>query len=170
MPESINETMVKALPFLIVPILVIVASMFLKTYFSREIVISFPFFILGLMVGFLFLVVHEYLHAVMYPKNAVVYIGIVPHYFAAVALSSYPLSRIRFVIMSLLPSLLGIIPIVFFWIMPPIYREVNGFLFGAAALGLTSPYPDYYNVFQVLKQTPSGCQIQFYKDDTYYIM
>lgn len=117
MPESINETMVKALPFLIVPILVIVASMFLKTYFSREIVISFPF-----------------------------------------------------VIMSLLPSLLGIIPIVFFWIMPPIYREVNGFLFGAAVLGLTSPYPDYYNVFQVLKQTPSGCQIQFYKDDTYYIM
>ena len=114
MPESINETMVKALPFLIVPILVIVASMFLKTYFSREIVISFPFFILGLMVGFLFLVVHEYLHAVMYPKNAVVYIGIAPQYFAAVALSSYPLSRIRFVIMSLLPSLLGIIPIVFF--------------------------------------------------------
>ena len=37
-------------------------------------------------------------------------------------------------------------------------------------MGLVSPYPDLYNVFQVLRQTDSDCKLQFYEDDLYSIV
>lgn len=30
-------------------------------------------------------------------------------------------------------------------------------MFGFAIMGLISPYPDCFNVFEVLRQTPAGC-------------
>ena len=67
-------------------------------------------------------------------------------------------------------GILGIVPIALFLCFPPDWTAWNGFFFGFAAMGLVSPYPDLYNVFQVLRQTPRRCQIQFWGDDTYYFM
>lgn len=114
MPASINEMMRKAAPFLIPPLVIIFLSMFLKTFMCGVRVVSFPFVAIGFVVGFALIFVHELLHAVVYPKEATVYIGIMPKQFAAVALASYPLSRVRFVVMSLLPYVLGIVPLVMF--------------------------------------------------------
>ena len=169
MPASINEMMLKAIPFLIPSLVIIFLSMFLKTFLSREPVVSFLFVVLGFVVGFVLILVHELLHAVVYPKGATVYIGIMPKQFSAVALASYPLSRVRFVVMSLLPYVLGIVPLVLFWLMPAEQKAVNGLLFGMAVMGLVSPYPDCYNVFQMIRQTPKGSMVQFYEDDLYYI-
>ena len=44
-----------------------------------------------------------------------------------------------------------------------------GMMLGMAFLGMASPYPDAYNVYQVIKQVPKGKKVQFYEDDTYYI-
>ncbi len=170
MPKSVGEMMLKAIPFLILSLVIIFLSMFLKTFLSREPVVSFPFAALGFVVGFVLMLVHELLHAVVYPKAATVYIGIMPKQFAAVALASYPLSRVRFIVMSLLPYVLGIVPLVLFWLMPAGHKVVNGLLFGMAVMGLVSPYPDCYNVFQVIRQTPKGSMVQFYEDDLYCIM
>ena len=168
MPSTVGEMMAKALPFIIPPMVIMFVSMFLKTFLSGE-AVSFPFIAVGAAVGFVLMLVHEFLHAVVYPKGATVYIGIVPKQFAAVALASYPLSRARFIQMSMLPFLLGILPLALFWSMPAEYKELNGMLFGAAIMGMISPYPDCYNVFQVIKQTPKGAKVQFYEDDLYYI-
>lgn len=46
---------------------------------------------------------------------------------------------------------------------------MNGFLFGLSIMGLTSPYVDSYNVYQVLRQTSKSDSIQFYGDDLYVI-
>lgn len=170
MPASVGEMMTKALPFIIPPMVIIFLSMFLKTYISHEQVVSFPFIAVGAAIGFVLMLVHELLHAMVYPKGATVYIGIVPKQFAAVALASHPLSRARFILMSMLPLLLGILPLVLFWSMPAEYKELNGILFGAAIMGMISPYPDCYNVFQVLRQAPKGSKLQFYEDDLYYIV
>lgn len=167
MPETIGGMMVKAIPFLIAPFCILIISMFFKTLFSGGAVISFPFLLLGLGVGFLLLFVHECLHALVYPKGVVVHLGVIPRYFAAVALVSYPISKRRFVVMSLLPAALGVIPMVLFWIMPPGCRALNGFLFGMAVFGMIAPYPDYWNVFQIGRQAPPGCWIQFYEKDVY---
>lgn len=169
MPKTLNEMMIKALPFVIPSILIIFISMFLKTTYARQVVIDPVAVILGFICGVLALPVHELLHAIVYPSKSAVVIGFVPKQFAAVALTSYPLQRGRFILMCLLPYLLGIIPITLFCISPPTATGMNGFLFGLSIMGLTSPYVDSYNVYQVLRQTSKSDSIQFYGDDLYVI-
>ena len=169
LPATMKAMMIKALPFVIVPFVIIFLSLFIKTFFAGQVIISPVFFIIGFVASFMGLIAHEWLHAVLYPKEATVYIGIYPKSFAAVALASYPLKKWRFILMSLLPLALGILPIVLFWISPIEWKAWNSFCFGFSIMGLISPYPDCYNVYQVLKQTPSRCYIQNYGDDTYWI-
>ena len=165
MPTTSKEMMIKALPF-IIPALVI---LFLSVYFkSGEFFLLRLYIIIGVLLGFLALIIHELLHAIVYPKNANVYIGIAKP-ITFVALASYPLKKEKFILMCLLPYILGIIPLILFWIMPITDMKIHSILFGLYAMGLGSPYPDLFNVYQVLKQTPKNCKIQFYKDDTYYI-
>ena len=164
MPTTSKE-MIKALPF-IIPAFVI---LFLSVYFkSGEFFLLRLYIIIGVLLGFLALIIHELLHAIVYPKNANVYIGIAKP-ITFVALASYPLKKEKFILMCLLPYILGIIPLILFWIMPITDMKIHSILFGLSAMGLGSPYPDLFNVYQVLKQTPKNCKIQFYKDDTYYI-
>ena len=154
MPTTSKEMMIKALPFIIPAFLILFLSVYFK---SGEI-----------FLRFLALIIHELLHAIVYPKNANVYIGIAKP-ITFVALASYPLKKEKFILMCLLPYILGIIPLILFWIMPITDMKIHSILFGLSAMGLGSPYPDLFNVYQVLKQTPKNCKIQFYKDDTYYI-
>lgn len=169
LPVTTKEMMIKALPYAIIPFITIFLSMFIKTFLVRQTIISPIFFVMGFITGFVGLVAHEWLHAIVYPTNATVYIGFYPKAFAAVALCSYPLKRWRFIFMSLLPVLLGIVPIMIFWFSPVEWKAWNGFWFGFSIMGLISPYPDYYNVHQVLKQTPPKCHVQNYGDNTYWI-
>lgn len=168
-PNNTADMQIKALPFLIPFVLITFISMFCKSFFCKAFYVK-PFFIVsGFLFGFLLIFVHEVLHGLVYPKSANVYIGIIPKSLTAVALASYPLSRKRFVIMSLLPLVLGVVPIFLFWILPADLCELNSFLWGTAAVGLISPYPDCYNVYLVMRQTTENSLIQFYKDDLYAV-
>lgn len=168
MPKSSKEQMIKAIPFLIPAIIVMFLAMVIKTYIAKDIVIKGWGILIGLLIGFILLFVHEFLHAIVYPKKIKKYIGIVKP-FTPVALASYPLSKKRFVLMCLLPYILGIIPLICFAIAPSNNLILNAILWGIAFLGMVSPYPDAYNVYQVIKQVPKGKKVQFYEDDTYYI-
>lgn len=61
--------------------------------------------------------------------------------FSAVALASYPISRGRFILMSLLPAVLGVVPLILFLISPETNKALNGVLFGLMIMGLISPIP-----------------------------
>lgn len=165
MPATMADMMVRALPFAIPPFLVIFLSMFLKTFLSHQRVVSPMYILAGVIAGFVGLGLHELLHAAVYPREAAVYIGWDLRAFAAVALVSYPLKRGRFIWMSLLPVVLGAAPMAVFCASPGAWTAWNGFWFGFAVMGLMSPYPDFYNVYQVLRQTPKGCWVQIYGED-----
>ena len=169
MPKTMNEMMIKALPFVIPAILILFIAMFVKTKKAGQVVIAPAAIILGVAFGLAALLIHEFLHAIVYPSKAVVVIGFVPKQFAAVALASYPLKRSRFILMCMLPYILGVIPIILFCISSATAIEINGILFGLSIMGLTSPYMDSYNVYQVLKQTTKSDRLQFYGDDLYVI-
>ncbi len=166
MPASIQ---IKAIPLLIPLLIILFVSMFIKVFAAEQSVINPFFFFIGIVCGFIGMLIHELLHAVVYPKAATVYIGIYPKAFAAVALASYPMKKSRFILMSLLPFILGIIPLIIFWFSPAEAKAINGFLFGIACVGMISPYPDVYNVYQAVKQAPPKSQLQFYGDDLYWI-
>ncbi len=86
-----------------------------------------------------------------------------------VALASFPMSRFRFILMSLIPFVLGIIPLLVFVISPAEYKIVNGLMFGMAAMGMVSPSADVYNVIIVLCQAKKTDKIMFFEDDLYKI-
>ena len=167
-PDDMNELMIKAIPFQFVAIVLITFSVFVKVSVTNKLPFSPLFVVIGFVIGFFAQIIHELLHAMVFPKEATVYVGIYPKGFAAVALSSHPLKRWRFVLMSLLPVVLGIIPIFLFWVLPPEYRMANGLMLGMAMIGLTSPAVDFYNVYKVFRNTPRGCTLQFHEDSLYY--
>ena len=69
--------------------------------------------------------------------------------------------------MSLLPFLLGILPLVVFIISPAENKMLNELMFGMASIGMTSPALDVYNVVAVLRFSKRGEKIMFYEDDLF---
>ncbi len=168
MEEDIKRMQMKALPFMIPSVLICLVCMLVKTVIAGERVVHFGFLFVGVLAGLLLLVVHEVLHAVAYPKDATVYLGIMPKSMALVALSPSPVKRNHFLFLSILPVILGVIPLVLFCISSSSLRELNGLLFGMAVMGMVSVYPDLYNAAHILKKVPSGAMIQNDKNVTYY--
>ena len=164
-----EEIQKKAFPIAIILCAIMLITMFFKTFSSHMSVIEPIFILAGVILGFLLLFVHEILHAVVYPKSANVTIGNLKNKILFVVLVSCPLKRSRFIFMSLLPLVLGIIPLVIFIISSPHSLVLNSIMFGTACLGMVSPYPDIYNVMTVLKQTEKHDCIMFYGDDMYCI-
>lgn len=168
-PSSTGEMMLKAAPIAGVLSIILAAAMVLKTFLNHMRVISPIALIFGAAAGFALLWVHELLHAVVYPKEASVTIGKIKGKLIFVALASYPLKRRRFVLMCLLPFVLGLLPLCVFLLSAPENLIFNGIMFGLACMGMTSPYPDVYNVISVLRQTKHSDMIMFYGDDIYKI-
>lgn len=167
--EDDMETMqIRALPFMIPSVLICVLCMFMKTCAAGESVINVGFLFVGALAGLLLILVHELLHAVAFPKEATVYIGIMPKSFAAVALSASPVKRNRLVFLSLLPILLGLVPLILFGLGGCDQKEWNGAMFGMAVMGMVSVYPDVYHVYHILKTVPKDAVIQNDKSTTYY--
>lgn len=168
-PNSMDEMLKKAAPISGVLVTLLFAVMLVKTLTSKTRVISSPSLIIGFIMGFLLLAVHEWLHAIVYPKDAKVTIGKVKGKILFVALASYPLTRKRFILMCLLPFVLGLLPLAFFMLSPAENRVWNGLMFGMACIGTISPYPDVFNVITVLKQSQKTDKIMFYEDNLYRI-
>lgn len=166
--EDIKKFQIKALPFMIPSIILCFISMFVKTIIANEKVINIVFLGGGVIIGFFLIIVHELLHAIAFPKNATVYIGIMPKSLAAVALSSSPVKRGRFIFLSILPIILGIVPLVIFCFSSNSLKALNGMLFGMAIMGMISVYPDIYNIYNILKKVPKNATIQNNKNETYY--
>ena len=166
--EDMKKMQMKTLPFMIPLALIYIICMLTKTFMAGEKVVNLVFLFIGILLGFFLIIVHELLHAIAFPNHAIVYIGIMPKSFAAVALSSSPVKRNRFIFMSILPIVLGIIPLFIFCISPNDLIELNGLIFGMALVGITSVYPDIYNIFNTLKIVPKDYIIQNNKNETYY--
>lgn len=168
-PVTTEDMMKKSMPIAIALCLIMFLTMFIKTFTNKSRVVFPPMVLGGLLIGFLLIIVHEWLHAIVYPKEANVTLGKLKGKMVFVALASYPLKRIRFIFMCLLPFLLGIIPLMLFILSSPQETVFNGLMFGIACMGMVSPFPDVYNVILVLKQTKSTDKIMFYGDDVYQV-
>ena len=168
-PKSLDEMMKKAAPITGSLCVFMFAAMFLKSFLCRAMVIHPVGIMIGFLIGLFLLPVHEWLHAVVYPKEASVTIGKVKGKLQFVALCSYPMVRARFILMCLLPFALGIIPLLAFILSPAEARVWNGLMFGMAGVGMVSPFPDVYNTVIVLRQAKKSDRIMFYEDDTYRI-
>ena len=163
------DLMKKAVPIAVILCVILFIAMLCKTIICKTVVISPIFILVGFAFGFLLLIIHEWLHGIVYPKEADVTIGRIKGKATFVALASYPLRRDRFILMCLLPFVLGVVPFILFVISPAEFRVLNGLNFGMACMGMISPFPDVFNVLVVLRNSEKSDSIMFYKNDMYKI-
>lgn len=168
-PQSVGELMKKAVPIAVILCVILFIAMLCKTIICKTVVISPIFILVGFAFVFLLLIIHEWLHGIVYPKEADVTIGRIKGKATFVALASYPLRRDRFILMCLLPFVLGLVPFILFVISPAEFRVLNGLNFGMACMGMISPFPDVFNVLVVLRNSEKSDLIMFYKNDMYKI-
>ena len=168
-PATVDEMMKKSISIAVILCTVMFLTLFIKTFTNKVLAIFPPAVLGGVLIGFLLLIVHEWLHAIAYPSVAEVSIGKLKGKMVWVALASFPLKRSRFIVMCLLPFLLGIVPWVLFILSASQNTVFNGLMFGVACMGMVSPYPDVYNVLTVLKQAKNTDNIMFWGDDIYRI-
>ena len=142
------------------PVLLCFAVLFIKKWICGAFPLDRRFVFAGIVAGLILVPVHELLHAVCFPENSTVYIGLSPEKFAAFAVCHFPLSKRRFVVMSLLPAVLGIVPLLLFCVFPVSWGIASAVCWPAAMIGLVSPYPDYMDAVQFRKQVPDGAWIQ----------
>jgi len=168
-PVTTEEMMKKSIPIAVFICVAMFLTMFIKTFISKTLVVFLPAVLGGALIGFGLLIVHEWLHAIVYPTVAKVTIGKLKGKAVWVALASFPLKRSRFIVMCLLPFLLGIVPWVLFLLSAPQNTIFNGLMFGMACMGMVSPFPDVYNVILVFRQSEKSDKIMFYEEDMYRI-
>ena len=167
--RSANGFIGKSMPFGIVPMLLCMLVVFFKAFFRKEPPIDPLFLIPGFAIGMLVaLPLHELMHAICYPKEATVWVGLCLRKMAAYAISYHPLSKKRFIIMSLAPALLGIIPLAAFIITPITMKPLLTICIVSAFMGLISPAPDYMDVTSVLRKAPSNAMICDSQDGLYF--
>lgn len=155
---------VKAIPIAILLVVMCNIILFVKT-FKFSLIINPIFILIGVLIGGLLLFIHELLHAIVYPKNAIVTIGFIKP-ITFVALGSYPMSKKRFILMCLLPFVLGIIPLIIFILTNN--NIICSIMFGMMCIGIISPYPDVYNILKIIK-VPKGKEILFEEEKLVYL-
>lgn len=150
-----------SLPYGILPMIICFLAVFFKTRSAQSFLFDFRFILPAFIIGFIFaLPLHELFHALCYPKDAEVHIGLCLQKVAAFAISFNPISRRRFILMSLAPMLLGIMPLLIFIICPVSQKWLLTLCIVPSFMGLISPMPDYMDVCKVLKQVPENAKIQ----------
>lgn len=156
------DDIVKAsIPYMILPCIICCFVVFRKRIIADTFLFDLRFIPISVIVSFLVgIPIHEYLHAVCYPSEAVVYVGVCLKKLRAYAVSFYPITKARFIVMSLAPTIPGIITLFIFIVAPVEARIVNTICMFPMYMSLLSPAPDYMDIISVIKQVPKGAKIQ----------
>lgn len=114
----------------------------------------------GFLLAFLMLFPHEFLHALAFPREAEVEVWYSLKSFMAFVYSAYPVSKSRFIFLSLLPNLVfGLIPLII-WIFLPESYWFSDIVASFAFFSLLMGGGDYMNVFNTIWQVPNGAMTQ----------
>lgn len=74
-PQSVGELMKKAVPIAVILCVILFIAMLCKTIICKTVVISPNIYSGRICFRFLLLIIHEWLHGIVYPKEADVTIG-----------------------------------------------------------------------------------------------
>ena len=151
----------------IIPLLFCFMIIFIKWHWLGTKTVRPVLVPVGVLIGLLMTPVHELLHAVCYQKGQIVYIGLSLEKVAAFAVCHEKISKRRFIVMSLMPVLLGIIPLTVFLIAPS-SPVISAICIPSGIIGMLGPMPDYMDVHIVLKQVPKGAFIQSQNSGFYW--
>jgi len=169
-PNSLVMVNVIGILFLIPVLLLVILAVVLSELFHGAVDFNFSLtyiFITGALVLLSFFP-HELLHAVCFGKGAEVELYVSP--LAFFVTSTVPITKMRFIFLSLLPNLIfGVIPLLL-WIALPYFESFSDVLFLFAVFSLCLGAGDYINVFNATLQMPKGSMQQLSGINSYWFM
>ena len=146
----------------IAAIIMIILIIILMIRYRFLTIIDSPAFMIGAIGSLVVLFPHELLHALCFKEEVYLYTAWKKGMVFVLGLE--PMTKKRFIFMSLLPNLVfGFIPYFLALTIPQL-----SFLgvFGALCIGMGAG--DYYNVFNALTQMPKGSYAYMHKMNTYW--
>jgi len=126
--------------------------------------------LIGFALAYLTLLPHELLHAVCFGKSAEVEMYIIPRQFMMFVHCTQPISKARFIFLSLFPNLVfGWFPLTVWMLLPhvTIYSDI---LFGFSFISILFGAGDYLNVYNAFRQMPKGSMQQLSGFHSYWFM
>lgn len=170
-PETPTQLNLVASLFTLPAVIICLGALYLK--FGR---ITFEDFfdmynLWALLGAILIIVPHEMLHAICFPKNAVVELWYSLKNMMAFVHSVTPTPKGRFIFLSILPTLVfGIAPLIVWLIIPTTNMALSSFLFSFAALNLLLGVGDYLNIYNTLRQVPNGAMTVLSEFHSYWYL
>ncbi len=124
----------------------------------------------GLVIALALVPLHEYIHALFCGKNAEVYMYYSLKHYMMFVLTLTPMTKARFIVMSLMPSLiLGWLPFLAGLLICP-SADIGGILMAAGIFGAIMGCGDYMNMFNAAVQMPKGSLTQLLGMHSYWFM
>ena len=151
-------------------ILVCIAALVKPTYVFNMVFLD-VFDIWGILLALLMVVPHEILHALVLPKDAEANIWFYPQGGMAFVHSAFPISKSRFIILCLLPSIIfGLTPLIIWLFIPMEFKKLSRVLLSFAFFSLLFGVGDYLNTFNAARQMPKGSMTQLYGFNSYWFL
>ncbi len=170
-PNDFKELTLRISLFMIPAVLLIGLAVFLRSRLYPG--FSFPSFknyAVGFLLAFLMILPHEFLHAIVYPKDAEVLCYYKPEQLLALVYSTYPMSKSRFIFSSLLPNIVfGIFPLTL-WVVLPLNQSISEILISFSSSSLLFGCGDYMNVYNTIMQVPNGAMTQLSGFNSYWYL
>ena len=166
--ENMTETIIASAVF-IVPALLSVLPFLLGFYLLKgELTLGATW--LGLIIAILSIFPHEFLHAVCFGKDAEVALFIAPKQLSFFVHSVQPITKKRFIFLSLFPNLVfGWLPLSV-WMILPYNAAYSNHLFTFSILSILCGIGDYMNVYNAIRQMPKGSVQQLSGFNSYWYM
>jgi len=161
-PESM-EALNKAAAFFLIPVvLMLIFFYILKFGFSFDLKNLFSSgYILGFLIAFLCVIPHELLHGICFPKEAEVELWWSPKNLIVFVHSTAPITKMRFIMLSLLPSFVfGMLPLILWLFVPVSESGLGSALWGFGMISLFLGVGDFLNVYNAFRQVPNGALTQ----------
>lgn len=168
-PESAEELAKETRRFLIPVVIFLLAVIFLRIrvigFFKLRDVIN-P---LGVILIPFSILPHEFLHAILFPKNSEVEMWYSIKQMVALVTSTAPITKKRFIFLSLFPNIVfGFLPLILWIFIPNNMSFTSGTLFTFGFISLTMGVGDFMNVYNTIKQVPKGAMTQISGFNSYW--
>lgn len=162
-PKYQVEPYLGAIPIFIL----VIACILFKRNFIIEYTLNIKGFIIGLLLTIPFLILHEFLHAICFPKE-----GIVEVFWSPAGISlipCIPISKRRYMITLIVPLIIiGLIPLLIWTFVPFNNITLSSIILILSSGNLGGASNDLYNLYQVIKVMPKNSYMITSGTNCYY--
>jgi len=170
-PETLPELGRAASKFLIPVVIIILFAAYIKIRLGGSVHFPDAFNIWGILLALLMIIPHELLHAIAFPRHAEVQVWHSLRNGMAFVTSTCPMTKARFIFLSLLPNIIfGFLPLLIWILLPAEFSQTAEILLSFATLSLVMGVGDFLNVYNAITQVPNHAMVQLSGFHSYWYL